>query len=322
MAKKEMSQPSFPVEKVSLSQGESQDLTDKEKEILKLSSEYGWTNKRIAKFLRCTVRTVQRHIKNIKSKGFIDISGSVASNKKSDNSRVPTGDSERRSVSGGKIRLHGMQFKVSILSKGGSYDKIILQSNVLFNDGFTVHLFKESLDIHVKKSYFGRDVHECTAAGFDDFNSYLHRLSHDLGCILIKPRSHNVSLVSAHFAEVGNELAKQANVNGDLIKVRSTDDGKVWFIIDNSFNLDEAETIHPVTSKPDMGGIVQPFFNDLRDNPSPLPSELTRVMIQTQEQMRALMAVQQTVLDFMKEQVRPPSRFNDSFNPKECDYFG
>ena len=50
------------------------------------------------------------------------------------------------------------------------------------------------------------------------------------------------------------------------MRVYTTEDHKLWFTIDNSLNLHEAETQHPKTAKHDMQEVVRPFFNDMRDH--------------------------------------------------------
>jgi hypothetical protein len=91
-----------------------------------------------------------------------------------------------------------------------------------------------------------------------------------LSIVILKPGFSNINLVNCHIAQVGNELAKE--VNKEQIKVYTLDDGKLWLVIDNSFNLHELETLHPKTALPDMRDIVAPYFNDMRQNPHYLPS--------------------------------------------------
>ena len=84
---------------------------------------------------------------------------------------------------------------------------------------------------------------------------------------------------------MGNELAKDCNLNKDYIRVYTREDGKLWFMIDNSFNLNEAETVHPETAKADMENIIQPYFNDLRENKHLLPSQINKAVLDTQKQV-------------------------------------
>ena len=64
-----------------------------------------------------------------------------------------------------------------------------------------------------------------------------------------------------HYALIKNALAKQCDREGKKLEV-SNERGQ-WFIIDNSFNLHEAETIHPQTAEQDNIKI-QNFFNGIK----------------------------------------------------------
>jgi DNA-binding transcriptional ArsR family regulator len=67
-----------------------------------------------------------------------------------------------------------------------------------------------------------------------------------------------------HYALVRNVLAKQYDAEDKKLNVYS--DRGLWFVIDNSFNLHEAETVHPQTADADNLK-VQDFFNSLKEQP-------------------------------------------------------
>jgi regulator of RNase E activity RraB len=64
-----------------------------------------------------------------------------------------------------------------------------------------------------------------------------------------------------HYGKVRDTLAKFCNKNKEKISVKN-DNGE-WFIIDNSFNLNESETVHKDTAIDDMDRIGKPVLNDL-----------------------------------------------------------
>jgi len=76
-----------------------------------------------------------------------------------------------------------------------------------------------------------------------------------------------------HFANINNSLAKQYNKDGSKLNIYNKDG--LWFIIDNSFNLQEAETTNPKTADKDMDKVVMPFFNDLKDHHTATGETLT-----------------------------------------------
>ena len=98
----------------------------------------------------------------------------------------------------------------------------------------------------------------------------------------------NIKLVKNHYAETNNELSEEINKEDVKIRLYATEDNKMWFEIDNSLNLNEAETTHTETAKQDMEETIKPFFNDLRDNKHLLPSEVNKAILKTQEQIHEI----------------------------------
>lgn len=320
MATKKPSQPSRPVEKLSLSVHTLPKLTSKKQEILRLYTKQNLSTKKIARLCKCSIRAIQIHLKQLREMGVLH---ATTPNETSEGFSGSSSEGERTLTSRGDIRLHGLQFHVDIIKRGSNYESILEKSNVQFYDNWTVRLYKNGVEVHDKRSFFGSDPHEATAQAFDALHRLLSRLEHDFGIVLVRSRYQNIRVVAAHYAEVGNELAKQAHVNDQLIKVKTREDGKIWFIIDNSFNLHEAETIHPETSKQDMAEVVQPFFNDLREHNPLRNSELESAFLRTQEQLRMMAISQNTIIDYIKQQVKPPQYPRDkNFNYSECGYFG
>ena len=66
-----------------------------------------------------------------------------------------------------------------------------------------------------------------------------------------------------HYSKMKDELAKQYDKKGN--KLRIYNDKGLWFLIDNSYNLHESETVHPRTSDEDMDSSIVPFFNSLKE---------------------------------------------------------
>lgn len=67
-----------------------------------------------------------------------------------------------------------------------------------------------------------------------------------------------------HYADVDNGLAKLYNKKG-VRKLEVVDGRGKWLLVDNSFNLNELETVHKETAVRDMDSVVKPFFNDLKE---------------------------------------------------------
>jgi hypothetical protein len=77
-------------------------------------------------------------------------------------------------------------------------------------------------------------------------------------------RQYRFKVSRQHYALVKNALAEQYDAEGKKLQVRTT--AGLWFVIDNSFNLHEAETVHAETA--DLDNLkVQDFFNSLKEHP-------------------------------------------------------
>jgi len=184
---------------------------------------------------------------------------------------------------GNQIRLHGQEFNIRIIYKSENYIKKLNQTNLLFIDGNTIRLYKNSIEVYSGNSFMGKDAQEATAKSFKYWQKLFTRIELDLKIIILKHRSENIKHVKSHYAEINNELAKHYEITGDKIKIKAREDNKVWFTIDNSYNLREAETMHPTTAKRDMQEVIAPFFNDLRDNNPPKLSEIMQTISQIVE---------------------------------------
>ncbi len=250
-------------------------LTTSEQEVLRLIKDEHLSTGKIKIVRGCSRQAVNKIIKSLKKKGFLGY-GNMVNHlvDKSESSCQPSeGACQQTDHS---IRLHGQEFNIRILHKDERYTNII--GKVIDVDGNTVRCYRESVEIYSGKSFFAADAQKATAKSFKYWNGFFARLETDLNVVLTKPRTQNIKLVANHYSEVNNELASECEKKGDKIRVYTTEDGKLWFTIDNSFNLREAETQHGQTGEEDMQQVVQPFFNDMRDNKPPKISEITKAI--------------------------------------------
>jgi len=275
-------------------------ITKTEEEIMGLLLQGINDTNRIAKMRNCKRRIVQTHIKNLKNKGIInfvfedmrlgggtnaqsaEIYRETKQEKRIDpKPQLPTGSAGTcRLVK--PIRLHGEQFSIGILEKQDSYFKRIGKRITI--DHNTIMCNKESIDIYSNTSFFGENganeqenVREACDKSMEYWNRIFSVIENDLKITIIKERAQNIRMVkTGHYAEIGSEMAIDAEEKSYKIQIRTTDDKKVWFLIDNSFNFHEAETVHSQTSKVDMQEAVERNLNDWRDNMGmPKQSELT-----------------------------------------------
>lgn len=219
------------------------------------------------------------------------------------------------------IRLHCQEFNIKILYKDQRYKKILEKANTINIDGNTIRLYRNSIEIYSGQSFYADTAQKATVKSFKYWNRLFARLENDLKVILIKPRSQNIKLVNQHYAEINNELAEECEKKADKIRVYTTEDGKLWFLIDNSFNLHEAETTHPQSSKHDMADSVRPFFNDLRDNKPPLPSEVWAIISELAKHEKEIGAGLNSIVTIMKSQL-PKEKEEVIKSKSRPDYIG
>lgn len=254
------------VQKGSKSRVLNQKLTKAEKEILHLLTNEFLTPKKIALRRKTSLTLVYRYIRKLKKKGILN--KALKKVQKIQCAFEPSPN---------QIRLHGNEIHIQILWKDNRYDRLFKKTNIIIIDGNTIRLYNNSIEIYIKESFYADDEHKANAKFIPYLMRFLQRVENDTQTILIKPRSQNIRIVKQHYSHINNGLAKEYEKSGDWIKIYAKEDGKLWFLIDNSFNLHEAETVHTNTSKKDMTK-VRTFFNDLRDNELPLPSELTKMI--------------------------------------------
>jgi DNA-binding CsgD family transcriptional regulator len=229
-------------------------LTSKQSEVLYLLTKEFLTPKQISIRRKTKIRTVQAIIKKLKDLGVINNAF------KEVRFIEPT---DALSKKNNLIRLHGEEWNIIILYKDERYKQLLEKSNFLDVDGNTIRLSRDSVEVYSGKSFYADEVSKVTFKAFDYWTNFFVKLGNQLNIILLKSKVQNIKRVNAHYSEVGNELSKEANDKGEKIRIYTRDDGKLWFTIDNSFNLHEAECLHPKTSKDDME-LVHGAFNDIR----------------------------------------------------------
>jgi len=265
-------------------------LTAAEQEILHLLSEEFLSIKQIAIRRQTSDKAVYKVLSKLKKKGAINSAFREVENFRS--TIQPSNHS---------IRLHGQEFNIKILYKDERYKKMAEKSNTVNIDGNTIRLYKNSIEVYSGHSFYADDAQKATAKSFKYWNRLFTRLEHDFKVILIKSRSQNVKLVNQHYAEINNELAEECEKKVYKIRTYGTKDAKLWFTIDNSFNLHEAETQHPQRAKQDMEDVVKPFFNDLRDKQPPLPSEIWKILAEVTKHEKEIGAGLNTVVALLKQ---------------------
>ncbi len=283
-------------------------MTLSEQDVLLLLTQEFLTPKQIAIRRHCSQSRIYKIVESLKKKGYYR-----RSVEKSLSTFQPL------KINNG-IRLHGQELHINILYKDERYKKRLETCNLINIDGNTIRLYRDSIELYLTKDFYADDVQKATANSMAYIQRLLTICENDLKLILLKPRSENIKLVNAHYAEIHNEIARDLEVKAEKLRIYANDDGKLWFAIDNSFNLHEAEALHPETSKPDMEK-VKAQFNDLRDNPNlPLISDVYKLIAELSFHEKEIAAGLNSVVTLLKTQL--PEKQEEIIPKERPDYFG
>jgi len=251
----------------------SKELSKNQREILDMLTKEYETPKRIAIRRKTSITAVYKIINKLIEKGYLT-RGFNRGLKKIQSTK--TFKPIKLKIF---IRLHAQEWNIKIIYKSNFYKKLP-KNKVIFIEGNTVRLYKNSIEIYSNENlkFEAEDEQRVTALSFNYWQRIFNKLENKLKILIIKEGYSNISLVNSHYAEVNNELAKEYNEKKVKLNIYTTDEGKLWFKIDHSWNLNEAETLHPKTSKPDMTKVKE-VFNDIRDNENIyLPSQATKLI--------------------------------------------
>lgn len=176
------------------------------------------------------------------------------------------------------VRAHAFQFTLRINPELRNWDKreeILKKLKIKFKPlnifggaqsitfkGRKVWLTRKSIIVFEKSSYMAETSTEARKYAVYDFFAFVGALERYLKADFgVSKKNPQFKVSRQHYALIKNALAKQCDRDGQKLEV-SNERGQ-WFIIDNSFNLHEAETIHPETAEQDNIK-VQNFFNGIK----------------------------------------------------------
>jgi len=153
------------------------------------------------------------------------------------------------------LSAHEIPFK--LLNIGGGGQRIIVKDR-------KVWLTNKSLIIYDKSSYFAEDALKAKGSAIATHLSIIRHIERLLHVEFQIGDDYKFRVSRQHYALIYNALAKQYNESGEKLEIRT---GKgLWFIIDNSYNMNEAETVHPSSAMSDNRK-VQDWFNGLKQQP-------------------------------------------------------
>jgi len=174
------------------------------------------------------------------------------------------------------VRGHAFMFRIK-LPKLNNWDKRELffeKENLAFKKlnipgggqsfvykGKKIWVTSKSLIIFEKSSYLANTAALAKSSAIFDLQRILIDLENLFHANFKLGGQYKFKVSRQHYALVKNALAKQYDQEGKRLNIYS--ENGLWFVIDNSFNLHEAETIHPESADLDNKK-VQDFFNGIK----------------------------------------------------------
>lgn len=172
------------------------------------------------------------------------------------------------------FRKKGIEFK--------ELDHLIGKGQEILIKGKKIWLTNKSIIIFEKSSYLAKTSKEARKYAIYDLFELVRGLESVLGASFRINKRYMFKVSRQHYALVKNALAEQYNREGKKLKVYSEDG--LWFVIDNSYNLNEAETVHPKTAVEDSTKI-QNYFNGIKATENYTPQIMMQAVTQNAENL-------------------------------------
>tara|TARA_Y100000034_G_C6893395_1_gene411427 strand:+ start:43 stop:531 length:489 start_codon:yes stop_codon:yes gene_type:complete len=116
-------------------------------------------------------------------------------------------------------------------------------------------------------SFFERTAKASQKDATHKLLSILNKIEVILATNFKKQGKYTFEIKRQHYSLINCSLAKHYNKEKKLVQVRDRR-GELWFLIDNSYNLNESETTHQRTAPRDQDKVITPFLNTLREQPN------------------------------------------------------
>ena len=194
-----------------------------------------------------------------------------------------------------------------------------------------IWLGKKNIIIFDPFSFFGRTAVESRKLAVNQLLGILRAIESKLNISILFDGLYHFKPSRHHYSLIKNNLAIQCDKEGK--KIICYEDGKSWFVIDNSYNLHEAETINKDTSLIDNLGIQNLLNSHKRTKYKLTPEFILEVMggIQQNQVMfaknmgshiKAIQDLSKGVNEFRREikKFHRKQRAKSSFQTK-LDYF-
>lgn len=173
-------------------------------------------------------------------------------------------------------RVHATAFTIQILDATNHYLTRIKKQNKTFEENNTIQFHKNKLTIYSNIDFFGKTVQECLDDEANYWTNFLKLIQSKYQLLLIQRGKTKIYEFRKHIARVNDPIAKQVLKKGKDYHIKD-DNGELIFVIDNSFNFLETESVHK-TRGVKNALTYDKYFKDIDKHPESLiPSELTNI---------------------------------------------
>lgn len=265
----------------------------------------GFNPSKICKRLDIRKQRLQYHLTTLKREGYIQKRGygvweiTEKEVQKEVQKITPVGMKRSTNLETDKVRGHAFMFTLKLPSKlrkwnrreeilekmGIDFKPLILGTSTgqkLDFKGRKVWLMNKSIVIYEKSSYLADTAQKAKDYALADLISLVKSLERKLHANLSFGGKYKFKVSRQHYALIKNALARQYDREGKKLQVYNS--SGLWFLIDNSYNLHEAETVHSKTAVSDNQK-VQDFFNGIKDLDGFTPSFIVTSLGKAVEQI-------------------------------------
>jgi len=181
-------------------------------------------------------------------------------------------------------RGHAFRFKIKIpkLNNWEKREQFLKKNNIsyeIINRGYTHRIILKGCKIWLNSSsivvyfppglsFFGKSAKDSEDRAVFEMLIMMKSLDNLFHTSFKINKKYHIRVFGKHHSHVKNGLARMYNDEGRRIAIFN-EDGQ-WLLIDDSFNLDELETVGNKgknDSTKDMDGVIRPFFNSLKEKP-------------------------------------------------------
>lgn len=238
----------------------------------------------ISKELDISKQRLNHYIATLKREGCIEKVGYGVwrflkdYKKRSKNKTIVIGRNNGGTLKPNTVRGHGFLFKLSLPDKFRNWEKredILIKLGIKYDPYYVggvirgqritaqktkVALTNRSIIVNFPESYIAETATRAKGDAVAKFLRVIKHLERLLKADFSNFGKYKFKVARQHYALIKNSLARQYLENNKKLNIYS---GRgLWLLIDNSYNLEELETVHPDTAEKDNVK-VQDFFKGL-----------------------------------------------------------